>query len=58
MTILGFSRIERSNMPGPEGSMLKLFVTTTYKALSELAADIAGWTFFEYGDNRHTNRMT
>ena len=58
MTILGFSRIERSNMPGPEGSMLKLFVTTTYKALSELAADIAGWTFGEYGDNRHTNRMT
>lgn len=58
MTILGFSRIERSSLPGPEGSMLKLFVTTTYKALCELAADISGWHFFEYGDNRHTNRMT
>jgi alkylation response protein AidB-like acyl-CoA dehydrogenase len=58
MTILGFSRIDRANMPGPEGSMLKLFVTTTYKALGELAADITGWSFFEYGDNRHTNRMT
>ncbi|HTU13106.1 MAG TPA: acyl-CoA dehydrogenase family protein [Allosphingosinicella sp.] len=58
MTILGFSRIERANQPGPEGSMLKLFVTTTYKALSELAAEISGWGFFEYGDNRHSNRMT
>ncbi|MDB5575562.1 MAG: acyl-CoA dehydrogenase [Bradyrhizobium sp.] len=58
MTIAGFSRVARENVPGPEGSMLKLFVTTTYKALGELAADISGWAFFEYGDNRHTNRMT
>ncbi len=58
MTIAGFSRIERSGVPGPEGSMVKLFVTTTYKALSELAAEIAGWNFFEYSDHRHTNRMT
>jgi alkylation response protein AidB-like acyl-CoA dehydrogenase len=58
MTIAGFSRVARSDVPGPEGSMLKLFVTTTYKALSELAAEIAGWSFFDYGDNRHSNRMT
>lgn len=42
MTLLGISRNERSGMPGPEGSMLKLFQTELYKRIAVLALDIVG----------------
>lgn len=58
MTIASMSRIEKNGEPGPEASLLKLFVTTTYKALSEVAAEVLGWRFLEYGTDRHSNRWT
>jgi alkylation response protein AidB-like acyl-CoA dehydrogenase len=58
MTISCMSEIERRGEPGAEASLLKLYVTTTYKALSELAAEVLGWRFFEYGTDRTSNRWT
>ena len=42
MTLLGISRNERSAMPGPEGSMLKLYQSELYKRIMILALDIVG----------------
>jgi alkylation response protein AidB-like acyl-CoA dehydrogenase len=47
-----------ARQPGPEGSMVKLYVTTTYKELSQLAADIIGIDFLVYDNDRTTNRWT
>ncbi len=58
MTLSIISEIERRGQPGPEGSMMKLLVTTTYKTLAEVAAEVLGWRFFEYGEDRGTNRWT
>jgi alkylation response protein AidB-like acyl-CoA dehydrogenase len=56
VTVAG--RLTKQNQPGPEGSMTKLYVTTTYKELAALAGDILGWDFMEYGDTRESNRWT
>jgi alkylation response protein AidB-like acyl-CoA dehydrogenase len=56
ISTVGSSRTARQ--PGPEGSMVKLYVTTTYKELSQLAADIIGIDFLVYDNDRTTNRWT
>ena len=58
MTLSVISQIERRGAPGPESSMMKLLVTTTYKALSRGRRRGAGWGFFEYGEDRSSNRWT
>ncbi|WP_414900243.1 acyl-CoA dehydrogenase family protein [Sphingomonas flavalba] len=58
MTLSTISEIERRGAPGAEASIMKLLMTTTYKALSEVAAEVMGWSFFEYGDHRSTNPWT
>jgi alkylation response protein AidB-like acyl-CoA dehydrogenase len=42
MTLLGISRNERTGMPGPEGSMLKLFQSELFKRISILSLEIVG----------------
>lgn len=42
MTLMGISRNERSGMPGPEGSMLKLFQSELFKRISNLSLEIIG----------------
>ncbi|MEM9255397.1 MAG: acyl-CoA dehydrogenase family protein [Pseudomonadota bacterium] len=42
MTLLGISRNERTGIPGPEGSMLKLYQSELYKRISLLALEIVG----------------
>ena len=42
MTLMGISRNERTGMPGPEGSMLKLFQSELYKRISILSLEIVG----------------
>jgi len=42
MTLLGISRNERTGIPGPEGSMLKLFQSELYKRITVLALEIVG----------------
>jgi alkylation response protein AidB-like acyl-CoA dehydrogenase len=44
--------------PGPEGSVVKLYLTTTYQELSRLAAEIINWNFLDYGADRKSNRWT
>jgi alkylation response protein AidB-like acyl-CoA dehydrogenase len=56
ITTVGSSR--QTRQPGPEGSMVKLYVTTVYKELAALAADLIGWDFMSYADDRTSNRWT
>lgn len=42
MTLMGISRNERTGIPGPEGSMLKLFQSELYKRITALALEIVG----------------
>jgi alkylation response protein AidB-like acyl-CoA dehydrogenase len=58
MTISGLAYIERHGQPGPEGSMMKLLITTVYKKLHQAAADILGPQFLEYGGARASNPWT
>jgi len=58
MTLGLITRIERFGKLGPEGSLLKLATTNTYKALCELTESILGWRFLEYGEDRSSNRWT
>jgi alkylation response protein AidB-like acyl-CoA dehydrogenase len=37
---------------------MKLMVTTTAKALSHLVAEMVGWEFMEYNDNRNDHPLT
>lgn len=42
MTLMGISRNERTAMPGPEGSMLKLYQSELVKRITALALEIIG----------------
>ncbi len=58
LAVLLASRLTREGQPGPEGSMIKLYVTTTYKEIATLAGEILGWKFLEYGEDRTSNPWT
>jgi alkylation response protein AidB-like acyl-CoA dehydrogenase len=58
MTLASLARSEASGMPGPEAPLMKLMVTATHKALSELAAEILGWEFLEFDGDRATHPWT
>ena len=45
-------------IPGPKGSMMKLLVTATHKALSEVVSDILGWDFLEFDGDRSAHPWT
>lgn len=49
---------DRTGQPGPRGSIVKLMVTTTHKALSELIGDIVGWSFTEFDGDRANHPWT
>lgn len=52
MTLANIAETDRSGEPGPKGSLMKLMVTKTHKALSEVMVDILGWNFFEFDGDR------
>ena len=58
LTLTTLNQIERNGQPGAEGSVMKLLVTTAYKALFQIAADILGPRFLDYAENRHSNEWT
>ena len=58
MTLASITTSERTGMPGPEGPLMKLMVTATHKALSELVAEILGWEFLEFDGDRATHPWT
>ncbi len=58
MTFARISEIRQGGDPGPKGSITKLLVTSTAKALSQLAAEIVGWEFMEYDGDRIAQPLT
>lgn len=52
MTLADIAETDRTGMPGPKGSMMKLMVTGTHKALSEVVGEILGWNFLEFDGDR------
>jgi alkylation response protein AidB-like acyl-CoA dehydrogenase len=58
MTLADIAETDRTGMPGPKGSMMKLMVTATHKALSEVVSDILGWEFLEFNGNRSAHPWT
>ena len=58
MTLADIAETDRTGMPGPKGSMMKLMVTSTHKALSEVVGEILGWSFLEFDGDRTAHPWT
>ena len=58
MTLADIAETDRSGMPGPKGSMMKLLVTSVHKALSEVVGEILGWSFMEFDGDRTAQPWT
>ena len=58
MTLADIAETDRTGEPGPKGSMMKLMVTTTHKALSEVVGEILGWSFLEFTGDRVAHPWT
>ena len=58
MTLADIAETDRTGMPGPKGSMMKLMVTSTHKALSEVVGEILGWSFLEFDGDRNAHPWT
>jgi alkylation response protein AidB-like acyl-CoA dehydrogenase len=58
MTLGDIAESDRSQEPGPKGSMMKLMVTATHKALSEVVGDMLGWDFLEFNGDRTAHPWT
>jgi alkylation response protein AidB-like acyl-CoA dehydrogenase len=58
MTLADIAETDRSQEPGPKGSMMKLMVTATHKALSEVVGDMLGWDFLEFNGDRAAHPWT
>jgi alkylation response protein AidB-like acyl-CoA dehydrogenase len=58
MTLAQISELRDGGNPGPKGSVMKLMVTSTSKALSHLVADMVGWEFMEYNDDKNDHPLT
>ena len=52
MTLSHITDSDRTGVPGAKGSLMKLMVTSTHKALSELVGEILGWDFLEFDGDR------
>lgn len=55
MAIANVSNVDRTGSPGPEGSMVKLLVGGTYKALGEVVTEILGLGMLDYDHCRASN---
>ena len=58
MTLADIAETDRTGEPGPKGSMMKLMVTSTHKALSEVVSEILGWSFLEFNGDRTAHPWT
>ena len=58
MTLASIAETDRTGVPGPKSSLMKLMVTSTHKALSELVGDILGWEFLEFDGDRTAHPWT
>ncbi|MDT0509797.1 acyl-CoA dehydrogenase family protein [Novosphingobium sp. MMS21-SN21R] len=58
MTLADIAETDRTGQPGPKGSMMKLLVTNTHKALSEVVGEMMGWDFLEFNGDRSAHPWT
>ncbi len=58
MTLADIAETDRTGLPGPKGSMMKLMVTQTHKALSEIVGEVLGWDFLEFNGDRSAHPWT
>ncbi|HEX7821130.1 MAG TPA: acyl-CoA dehydrogenase family protein [Sphingobium sp.] len=58
MTLAHITESDRTGEPGPKGSLMKLTVTATHKALSETVGEILGWDFLEFDGDRAAHPWT
>jgi alkylation response protein AidB-like acyl-CoA dehydrogenase len=52
MTLGNIAAMEYTRDPKPKSSLLKLMVTKTHKALTELVGELLGWEFMEFDGDR------
>ena len=58
MTLAHITESDRTGDPGPKGSLMKLIVTATHKALSETVGEMLGWSFLEFDGDRTSHPWT
>lgn len=58
MTLAHITESDRTGDSGPKGSLMKLLVTGTHKALSETVGEILGWSFLEFDGDRSAHPWT
>lgn len=58
MTLAHITESDRNGEPGPQGSLMKLIVTGTHKALSETVGEMLGWSFLEFDGDRTAHPWT
>jgi len=58
MTLANLAETDRTGVPGPKSSLMKLMVTSTHKALGELVAEMLGWEFLEFDGDRTSHPWT
>jgi alkylation response protein AidB-like acyl-CoA dehydrogenase len=58
MTLADIAETDRTGVPGPKGSVMKLMVTGVHKALSELVGEMLGWDFLEFNGDRTEHPWT
>jgi len=58
MTLAEIAENERTGEPGPKSSLMKLMVTKTHKALSEVVGEMMGWNFLEFNGDRKSHPWT
>jgi alkylation response protein AidB-like acyl-CoA dehydrogenase len=58
MTLATIAETDRTGVPGPKSPLMKLMVTATHKALSELVGEMLGWEFLEFDGDRRSHPWT
>jgi alkylation response protein AidB-like acyl-CoA dehydrogenase len=58
MTLASIAETDRTGVPGPKSPLMKLMVTSTHKALSELVGEMLGWEFLEFDGDRNAHPWT
>jgi alkylation response protein AidB-like acyl-CoA dehydrogenase len=58
MTLADIAETDLTGEPGPKGSLTKLMVTSTHKALMQLMSEVLGWSFLEFDGDRGRHPWT
>jgi alkylation response protein AidB-like acyl-CoA dehydrogenase len=58
MTLSSVAELDYSREPKPKSSLLKLMVTKTHKALTEVVGEMLGWDFLEFDGDRSAHPWT